>query len=190
MTRALTTAAANAAQGEVVMCVRAVDLDFASGHVRVNGSPVSIWIDGAEFLGVGALGAISTIEETADLQSSGISLQLAGIPRDAVSLAVTEDYQGRAATVWEVLLDRDTQAVIADPVVVFKGRMDQLTVELGSTATVEVTVEDRATDMDRANLARYTDEDQQRAYSGDRGFEFVAETVEKEIVWPARSFTG
>jgi hypothetical protein len=190
MTRGLTNAAATAAQAEVVMRTVAVELLFDSGPVRVNGSPVSITIGGQEFLGLGTLGSISEIAEEAGLQSAGITLALSGIPSDAVALALAEPYQDRRGTVWEVWLDRATGQLISDPALIFRGRMDQMNVLLGAQNVVEVTLEDRLTDMDRPNLARSTDEDQQRDYPGDIGLQFVSATVEKEIVWPAASWRG
>ena len=188
MSRGLTTAAATAATSEIVARTVAVELDFAGGVVRVNGSVASITIGGNEFLGIGGLGGISAAEESAELQAYGLTVSLSGIPRDAISLALAEAYQGRAATVWEVLLNRDTWQPIADPVVIFRGRMDQMNVSLGQSATVEVRLENRLVDWERPRIRRYTSEDQQVAFPTDRGFEFVSDTAEREIVWPAASF--
>lgn len=188
MTRRLSPAAAAAAQGEIVARTVAVDLDFSSGVVRVNGSLASIVIAGNEYLGVGSLGGISTAEESAELQAYGMTVSLAGIPRDAIALALTQAYQGRRATVWEVLLDRNTWQPIADPTVIFRGRIDQMNVTMGQTATVEVRLENRLVDWERPRIRRYTSEDQHLAHPTDRGFEFVSDTAEREIVWPAGSF--
>jgi hypothetical protein len=187
LTRGLSPAGTAAVQEEVVTRTSAVELLFASGAVRLNGSATDLVVDGQLFLGVGLLGAITTVTETADLQSAGISLTLSGVPRDAVTLARSDAYQNRRATVWEVLLDQASGTVIASAII-FRGRMDQMNIRLGEVATVEVTAEDRLTDMDRAALTRYTDEDQRRRYPTDRGFEFVSATAEKEIIWPARSW--
>lgn len=189
MTRGLGATALTAANGEVVLRTSAVELLFASQTVRLNGAAEPLVIGGNTFDGVGLLGGISTVQEAGDLASSGISLTLAGVPRDLVSVTLNEQYQGRPATVYEVFLDPATYAVIEAPII-FRGRMDQMNIALGETATIELTLEDRLTDMDRPKLRRYTDEDQKRAFPTDRGFEFVASTVEKEIIWPARSFRG
>jgi hypothetical protein len=187
MSRGLGGAATTAVQGEVVTRTSAVELLFASGAVRLNGSLAPLVIGGATFDGVGLLGGITQVSEVAEMQSAGITVSIAGVPRDVVSLAMAEPYQGRQATVWEVLLDPDTGGVI-EAVVIFRGRMDQMNLRLGETAAVEVTLEDRLTDMDRPALSRYTPEDQARAYPADRGFDFVSATVEKDIVWPSRTW--
>ncbi len=186
MSRGLGAAALAAATGEVVHVTHAVELIFASGPVRLNGSTVPLTIGGQEFLGVGLLGGISELEETGDLQSAGCTLRLAGVPQDAIALALEEGYQGRAATVWLCFLD--AAGALIEAVVTFRGRMDQMTVRYGETCIVEVTVEDQLTDMDRPNLRLYTDEDQQRQFPGDRFFRFGPRTAEVEITWPSRSF--
>ena len=189
MTRGLGTLAATAVQAEVVTRTSAVELLSGSGPLRFNGSLDTLRIGGNDFAGVGLLGGITTVSEAADLQSAGITVTLAGVPRDAVAIAMTEPYQGRQATVWEVILDSTTGALI-EAVVIFRGRMDQMNIRLGDTATVEVTLEDRLTDMDRPALRRYTREDQQRQYPGDQGFDFVPAVVERDIIWPSRTFRG
>jgi len=186
MTRPMTTAADTAVQAEVVDRTTAVALDFASGMVRLCGAPFDITIDGETFIGVGQLGGISVVEESAELQSYGLTISLQGIPRDSIALALTQSYQGRPGIVWEVPLTAAGLAV-ADPIVVFRGRMDQMTVELGATAAVRVQLQNRLVDWERARIRRYTSEDQQREHPGDLGFAFVSATAEKDIIWPTRT---
>lgn len=188
MTRTLTPAVTSAIAAEQVARTVAVELDFPSGAARWNASPASITIDGNTFLGVGALGSISVTEESAELRAYGLTLQLTGIPREAIALGLLRGFQNRAGTVWEVPLDPDTFAVLTRPVVIFRGRMDTLDVQLGDTAVVTVALENRLADWDRPRIRRYTDEDQQQAFPGDTGFRFVPSTTEKEIVWPGREF--
>ena len=190
MTRGLTTAVANAVTAETVLRTCCAELSFASGFVRVCGAPVDITFLGRTFLAVGALGGVSQVQESGELRSYGITLTLAGVPRDAVALAMGEHCQGRPGTVWEVVLDATTHLPLADPIVVFRGRMDHPVIKLGETATIGVTMTNRLADWDRPRLRRYTDEDQKREYPGDEGFRFVSKTAEKEIVWPAKGFTG
>ena len=188
MTREITTAVASAVAAEQVARTVAVELDFPSGISRWNASPASIPIGDHLFLGVGQLGTISVTEESAELRAYGLTLQLSGIPRDVVALGLLRGFQGRPGTVWEVPLNRTTFTPIDRPVVIFRGRMDTLDVQLGDTATVTVTLENRLADWDRPRIRRYTDEDQQAAHPGDTGFRFVPATTEKEIVWPGREF--
>ena len=56
-------------------------------------------------------------------------------------------------------------------------------VQLGKTATVQLSIQSRLVDWDKARIRRYTNEDQQNFFSGDKGLEFVSQMVEKDLVW-------
>lgn len=187
MSRSLTPSAIGIVTSEIPSRTVAVALDFASGWVRFNGSMTDISIGGDIYIGVGGLGAISVTEESAELRSYDMTVQLSGIPRDAVALGLTETYQGRVGMVWEVPLDPVT-GIPVDPFIIFRGRMDMFGIEVGETATATVTLQNRLVDWERPRILRYTDEDQQRLYPGDLGMQFVPATVEKQIVWPAAAW--
>lgn len=188
MTHNLTGTVAAAVTAEQVARTVAIELDFPSGMARFNASPKDITISGNTFLGVGMLGSVSVTEESAELRAYGLTVMLSGIPRDVVTLALIQGYQGRRGTVWEVPLNPDTHAVLADPMVIFRGRMDTMEIELGETAFVRVSLENRLADWERPRMQRYTDEDQQARYPGDTGFRFVSAMTEKEIIWPGREY--
>jgi hypothetical protein len=190
MTRGLSAAALTAIAQENVVRSVAVALDFPAGIVRWNASPADITIDGNTFLGVGALGTISAAEEGQELRSYGLTVGITGIPRDAIALALGQNYQGRQGTVWEVILDAVAWTVIASPIVIFRGRMDQMDIALGDTAQVLVKLENRLADWERPKISRYTYLDQQLRDPGDGSFRFLPATTDKEIVWPSRSFRG
>lgn len=173
---------------EGVLRTLAVALDFPSGIARFNSSPADIVIGGQTFLGVGAMGSISAAEEGVELRAYGMTVGLTGVPRDAIALALGQAYQGRGGTVWEVPLDPATWQPVSDPIVIFRGRMDQMDITLGERAEVTVRLENRLTDWERPKLRRYTDADQRRRDPSDGSFRFLPATTEKEIVWPARSF--
>ena len=188
MSRGLAAGNLTAVTGEVVTRTMAVALDFPSGMARWNGSTLDIVIGGNTFLGLGVLGSIGVIEEGAETRAYGLTVGITGVPRDAVALALTQEYQGRPATLWEVQLSANGQP-IGTPPIAFRGRMDQMSVTLGDTASVTVRLENRLADWERARVRRYTDEDHKRAFATDKGFEFVTATVDKDIVWPASNWT-
>lgn len=187
MSRGLSVAALAAVQAEIVGTTKAVELAFDGGTVRWNGTPNTLTISGNSFLGIGTLGSISAIEEGAELRAYSLTVQVTAIPRDMVSIALNQQYQGRRATVWEVPLDAANQPV-ASPFIMFRGRMDQMTIALGTTATVALRLENRLADWDRPRIQRYTDEDQRSRYPNDAGFSFVSATTEKEFAWPSAGY--
>jgi hypothetical protein len=78
--------------------------------------------------------------------------------------------------------------VLYEPLVYFKGKMDLLSCEHGATGSITVTIRDNLADWARPRIERYTDQDQQARYPGDKGFEYVTAIADKEIIWPASSF--
>lgn len=185
MSRGLTTAQINALTAETVRRAFAVELEFDSGTSRIVTAPHDIVLDGNTFIG-GTIAGISEIEESAELGASSISAVLAGIPRDAITLALNEPFQNRPATVWLVVFD--DAWVPLDPIVLFRGRIDEMVIDLGATARVSVTLSNRLVDWERPNLRRYSDEEQQARHAGDFGFQYAAAMATKEITWPSKEW--
>jgi hypothetical protein len=153
-------------------------------------TPVYLWTgygtltyNGVGYLGLGNLGTVSQVDETTDLAARGITLQLSGVPSALVSLALTENYQGRACSILFGALS-PTAGLIASPVTVFSGKMDVMQItDDGSSAQITMTAENRLVDFRRSREVRYTDEEQQTLYSGDVGLEFVPAIQNKAIYW-------
>ena len=182
MAREISSLTLAAGKAGVVRPVILARLDFASGSVRACSAPFNVGHEGETYTGVGNLGAISTVPEGAELQSYAVELTLSGIPSDLVTLALADQYQGREARLFLALLD-EGHRLIGVPMLVFRGQMDTLDIELGKTATLTLIVQNRLADWERPRLRRYTHEDQQSEFPGDRGFEFVPQMAEKSIYW-------
>ena len=182
MSRDLTAAAETASLAAHVRPVALVYLDLTSGAVRANSTDRTITFGGADYLGVGDLGKISPFGEPTDLSVEGVSIELSGIPTDYIDIALGEHVQGRTARIYLGFLN-DSYALIADPVLMFRGPIDTMDVKLGETATVTVRIENRLADWDRPRIRRYTHQDQIARYPSDKGLEFVNQTTEREINW-------
>lgn len=154
-------------------------------------TPVYLWTgygslvyNSTTYLGLGTLGTISPVEETTDLAARGITMKLSGVPTANVSLALTEDYQGRECSILFGALSPTAGTLISSPVTVFAGRMDVMQVsDDGQTAEIIMTAESRLMDFKRPREVRYTDEEQQNLFAGDLGLEFVNDIQEKAIYW-------
>lgn len=162
-----------------------VELDYPSGFVRVNSADRTFSFDSGsgvvDFLGVGQLGSISAVGETTELQASKMSFTLTGIPQSSISAAF-EKAQGRRAKMWLGSLD-SSYAIIADPVLLFVGLIDNSTIDIGVIGTVTVNVNNRFIEWQREKIRRYTDADQQAEFPGDKFFQYIVQAVEKEIIW-------
>ena len=138
------------------------------------------------YQGIGTLGTISPVEETTDLAARGINFQLSGVPTAYVSLALTENYQGKECSVLFGALD-PTGALVSSPVTIFAGRMDIMSInDDGQESTIIMTAENKLVDFRRPREVRYTHEEQQNLYPvspPDLGLEFVNAIQEKQIYW-------
>jgi hypothetical protein len=149
------------------------DIEFADQWIHVWTGIGNLASGGNTYKGVGALGKISAISETTDVQANGVALSLSGIPGDVVAESLAMCRQGLPVTV-SLGFMRDSGGVIASPVIIFQGRMDTVTVdEGGDTCMITISVESRLIDLKRPRVRRFTDDDQQRTSPGDKGFQYV-----------------
>ena len=180
--RTMTEAVIAALQSDNVPMLVLVELQFDSGTVRVCNAGYNFEWDGYVWTGLGVLGGISAVSEGQDLQMYGITLTLTGVPPEYIAVALGSGYQGNPATIWLAPLSAE-YALLSDPVIVFRGRMDTMPVEIGSTATIQLSVESRLVDWERPRMRRYNHADQISEHPDDLFFEFVPQMAEKELVW-------
>jgi hypothetical protein len=183
MTRGLGTDFDNALSADELQPFFAVEMNFSSGILRLWGGYGDLTIDGNTYTGSADFLQISTIDETSEIRATGISVGLSGIPTSLIAIALTEDYQGRDITLYFGTLD-SAGAINDTPYVVFKGRMDLMTMqEYADYFNITITGESRLIDLEIPRAYRYTSEDQKIDYPADKGLEFIADLQNKEIVW-------
>ena len=62
--------------------------------------------------------------------------------------------------------------------------MDQMNIQEDSqTSTIEVRVENKLIDLERARVARYTSGYQKSIYAGDLGLDFIEDLQDKTVSW-------
>ena len=174
-----------------------VGLDFTatgagSGTGTASESPneLNVWTgmgdltyDSETYTGVGDLLSISEIKETSDVSATGINVALTGVKSSLIAVAKNHEYQGRELTVRLGAFD-EAGSLIADPVIIFSGFMDTMTIaEAGEYSTITIAVENKLVAFERSRVRRYTAEDQKIDHPTDKGFEYVTDIVEKEIIW-------
>jgi len=127
------------------------------------------------------------VDESEELRAYSLRFTLSGVDPALIATAIGETYQGRAAKLWAGALDGD-YALIADPVLLFAGRMDNMTIALGERgATIDLAVMNRLADWDRPRIRRYNSGDQKAVFPGDKGFDFIEEMSSKTIFWGRNS---
>lgn len=188
------------------------EIHFVSGPVYLWSGSQSIDWNGQTWLGAGGLINVSTVEEGSTVEARGITISMSGVSTDFLSDILDEFQVGLPAIVYlgffQTVTDSgsgggygeggygeggygsgsgsssDGTTLIPDPIIAWAGRTDQPTIDMdGSTATISVNCENRLIEMNVAVDRRYTNEDQQLDYPGDRGMEFVNSIQDVRIFW-------
>jgi hypothetical protein len=182
MARTLTSGQITAVGAKEVIAAMFLQLDFVT-PLRLSNLGFAYDWGGYTWQGLGDLGAIAPIYETASIEVKGVVLTLSGVPNELIATALAEDYQGKRCQVWYAVMNSDG-TLINSPVRVFFGRVDTMSIESGEDgSTISVTAEPPNVDWQRARGGRFNNEDQQTRYPGDLGLEHVDEMVEVEILW-------
>ena len=159
-------------------------------------TPVYVWngvgdltVNSKTYTGLGDFLHIESIEETAEVRSTGLTLSLSGIDSSANSLltkALTYPYQGRVCTVHVGL-----RSAASSMFEVFSGYMDQLTIsESPESSSIQLSVENKLVALEKAANTRYTLATQKSLYpddfagsNNDLGFAYVQGLKARKIVW-------
>lgn len=183
MSRSLTSGMQTASTADLVRPIFLVQMAFPSANLNMWSGIGDLTVDSVDYVGAGNLLSVSDVSESTEVRANGVRLSLSGVSSALITKARDEDYQGRELKILLGAMDA-SNSVIDDPVVMFSGFMDTMTInDGGETAVISVTAENRLIEFEKTRVRRYTAEDQKIDYPNDKGLEFVAEMAEKEIVW-------
>ena len=184
MARDLHSDYGTAVQADEVHPILLAKINTSGGDVRIWSGVGDLTYDAEVYSGAGNLMGVSPINEKTDLSANGVAFSLSGLPSSMISAALGQVEQGRACTLWVALLNTSTGALVNNPYEMFNGFTDVTIIgEDGETSTIVVNAENRLIDLERTRIRRYTDEDQQNEYSGDKGFEFVPALQDKVVIF-------
>lgn len=152
------------------------ELEFRTGTERYWSGTAPITWDGHTWQPVGKLGGVSPMESTEDFRANGLQLTVQGLPSSAfatIDALEAADYKGCRARFVIAIMDGDFQTVIHPiPRYFYIDTVDYaLEPDIGGVCTVGLEVETRR--ASRAKVRRYTPQDQEREFPGDKAFEFV-----------------
>ena len=159
----------------------ALEIELDSGIIRLWNGYDDLEIDGESYIGAGTLLQISAVEETGEIAAKGVTMTLAGLSTEIISLALAENYQNRTARVYVGAI---TEAGEVQSSQIFAGRLDVMTIEeSGELTAITITAENRLIDLERPRSRRYTSEDQKALYPGDLGLDYVNDLQDKVLDW-------
>jgi len=196
---------------DVVYPFFATELRFdGENTIRMwTGEGTLVLEDGTQWIGLGTLLDISAIEETAEMAVKGATITLSGVASDVISLALSEPYQGRVCNIYfgtfsagKILQENGSFILLQDGSKIaletnktglnqiFSGYMDQMNIsDSADTSTIELKVENKLIDLERARIARFTSGYQKSVYPNDKGLDFVEDLQDKKITWGRKSET-
>jgi hypothetical protein len=183
MSRDLTPTTVTAIGQPEVFPFFAVELLFDGANtIRMWTGQGTLTIGGEDYIGLGNLLDISAIEETAEMAVKGATITLSGVSSEALSLALSEPYQGRVCNIYFGVVGE----LAANQL--FSGYMDQMNIsDGGDTCNIELMVENRLIDLERARVARFTSGYQKSIYPNDLGLDFIEDLQDKDISWGSKS---
>lgn len=182
MSRDLTPTTTNSLDDSVIYPFFAVELLFDSEAIRMWTGQGTLTIGGNSYVGLGQILDISSVEETAEMSVKGATITLSGVPQELVSLALSEPYQGRVCNIHFGVIGEQALNQL------FSGYMDQMNIsDGGDKSTIELKVENKLIDLERARIARFTSGYQKSVYPNDKGLDFVEDLQDKKIAWGRKS---
>ncbi len=138
---------------------------------------------GQQWTGVHGIGSIDTVGEGTDGSATGVRATLIEVPENFRDDIKDQAVRGCAYELYAGALDETYQQVVGYTLI-WRGRLSGYeVVDAGETLTVTASGESRAIDQRRPAIKRFTDEYQQRRFSGDRFFEYVPRMAEVPILW-------
>ncbi len=152
------------------------ELEFRPGTERYWSGLAPISWDGETWTGTGHLGGVGPMESTEDFRSNGLQLSVQGLPVSVfadLDAMTASDYKGRRARFVIALMDSKFQTVIhAIQRHFFIDTLDYaIEPDIGCIITAALEVETRR--ASRIKVRRYTPQDQEKEFPGDKSFEFV-----------------
>jgi hypothetical protein len=177
MSRGLNATNVTAATAAHVRPIVFLELQFDSGTLRLHNAVGSMTWGGNTWLGIGALGEIAPHEESDDPSPYRISYRLNGLNSTILQEALAEEVFERLAIRYDGFIGADG-ALVADPDETRRDFMDTMEIIRGDEMdSVMLNCESELVRDSQAPGGMFTDEDQQALYSGDTGFQYLAQIV-------------
>ena len=156
---------------------------FSGANININLLSGAVMNNAGTYVGVGGISAVSTSEESIELKSQKLTVEINGIDSTFMALVLSENYFGREATFGLVTLDSSTSLVQGEPIILFKGFMSVLSIEMDTNTKIIVEIESILANWERPRVKRYNTSTQQGTDVTDKGFNNVASLIHKEIKW-------
>jgi hypothetical protein len=161
-----------------------VDIHSVQGIARATDWATHLDWNGNTYLSLGHVLGFSDITETGDIEISPVQISLSGIDQAYVALALRSQIVQQPVLIYKAVLDNEHR-LLADPVLIFKGRMDGAVISEdpdAGTSTVSVTAWPAFAEITVKRGRFTTDPMEQALFPGDTIFAFASDAP-KDLFW-------
>jgi len=181
MTRTLTTAVKNELLTDSLQPVTLVYINVGTGF-RFTDHYKDITYDSNTYSASSLFTRLSSVTESSEIEVSNITLSFSGADQTIISLFLSNNYMEKEAEVYKGFLN-SSEAVIADPFLLFKGRIESFSIdETINNSNANIVVASHWSDFSKIEGRKTNTGSQQLHFANDLGFEFASQTVQN-IKW-------
>lgn len=158
--------------------------------VNTSGITPAAIAGGNTWIGLGTMGSMSNIEESASLDAQGITftLSLVDASMRAISLGDVNDYRGQAAKVYGCPLDATGQ-LVGTPELCWRGTMDVMSMGVDKDeGAIQLKCETSAFGLKRVASQRMNAAQQKRRFPADTGFDYLNSIISQPQLWLSKRF--
>jgi hypothetical protein len=166
-----------------------VELQFVSATVRMCNYGQTFSWGGYDWIGLGSVGKISAVDESAGVQSSAMNFSLNSAQVSLLALAVgaVEEYRNQPAKLYFSPLN-EHGALIDTPEVCWRGRMDVMSFGIdGEEGQINLKCETSSFSLKRTSM-RLNSAQQKQRYPTDTGFDYIEDLLANQQVWLTKKF--
>ena len=179
-----------ALEGPVARVGYFVEFKFLSGTQYACTANRTVTWGGHDWLGLGAIGGISAVEESDGIDAKSLSFTINAAQPEWLAMAVgsVEEYRGREINLYFCPLD-ESFVLVGTPQRCWRGIMDTVSVGIdGDEASIQLKAETSAYGLKRRPALRLNAAQQKQAYPTDTGFDYLTDLIANPQTWISIAF--
>jgi len=181
MARGLSTAVNNELATDKLNPVTLLYLNIGLGY-RFTDHYKDITYDSNTYSASSLFIKTSGVSESSEVDITNLTLEFTGVDQAILSLLLSGNYMDKEVEVYKGFMDAN-QALIADPFLLFKGRVESFNLNEDLTSSdVQIVVASHWADFDKIKGRKTNTNSQQLYFAGDLGFDYASQTVQ-DIKW-------
>lgn len=167
-----------------------LELQFAAVTIRICSYSNTFSWNGYDWIGLGLIGNISPVDESAGVASSAMTfgLNVSDVSMHAIAVSDVENYRGRKAKLYFCPLT-ENGAPIDTPEICWRGIMDTMAAGAdGEAGQITLKCETSAYGIKRRQSMRLNAAQQKQRHPTDTGFDYLNDLIAQPQLWLSRRF--